>query len=234
MRGLPYERLDSIDALGTDAMLDLLQTRDAWAVVDTAPAGPAASALSQACARAAVPRLVVHAEASPPDRALDPLDGDPAALHVHTGRLFGPWTGEQDPLSRAFGGLARGEPQHLDAAEQAWPTYIPDLVQATLDLLIDGEVGHWWLAHGESITWCAFVRRAARLAGHDESLVHAVGEPATNAPSVEPSLRLLPSLDDALSRYLTDYDTVPGEPPPLRSLRTAPVSLDRTAVRATA
>ena len=63
MRGLPYERLDSIDALGTDAMLDLLQTHDAWAVVDTAPAGPAASALSQACARAAVPRLVVHAEA---------------------------------------------------------------------------------------------------------------------------------------------------------------------------
>ena len=234
MRGLPCEWLDSIAALGPDAVLDLLQTHETWAVVDTAPSGPEGSTLSQACARAAVPRLVVHAEASPPSRALDPHDDDQVVLHVHAGRLFGPWTGERDALSRALGGLTRGEPQHLEAAELVWPTYIPDLVQAALDLLIDGEVGHWWLTHGESSTWCAFVRRAARLAGHDESLVYAVGEPMTEPPSSDSSGRLLPGLDDALSRYLSDYVTEPGEPPPLRSLRTAPGSLDRTAVRATA
>ncbi len=234
MRGLPYERLASIDARSTDAMLDLLQTREVWAVIDTAFGGPGASPLSQACARAAVPRLVVHAQASPPAAAPGPLDGDPVALHVHTGRLFGPWTGEQDALSRALCGLARGEPQHLDAAELVWPTYIPDLVQAALDLLIDGEAGHWWLAHGESTTWCTFVRRAARRAGHDESLIPAAGEPAADVQPVEPSCRLLPSLDDALSRYLSDYESEPGQPPPLRAMRTAPESFDRTEAHATA
>ena len=234
MRGLPYERRDSIDALGPDAMLDLLKTHDAWAVVDTAAAGQELSALSRACAGTAVPRLVVRADVSPPTSAPDPRDSDQMALHIHTGRVFGPWTGEDDALSASLASLARGEPQPLDAAELVWPTYIPDLVQAALDLLIDGEVGHRWLAHGESSTWCAFVRRAARLAGHDESLVHAVGEPMTEAPSAQSSGRLLPSLDDALSRYLHDYETEPREPPPLRSLGAAPASLGRTAVRATA
>ena len=233
MRGLPYERLDSIDALGPDAMLDLLQTHDAWAVVDTA-AGQELSALPRACAGTAVPWLVVHTDASPPTSAPDRRDSDQLALHVHTGRMFGPWTGEHDALSASLASLARGEPQPLDAAELVWPTYVPDLVQAALDLLIDGEVGHWWLAHGESITWCAFVRRAAKLAGHDESLIHAVGEPMTEAQTTESSGRLLPGLDGALSRYLRDYETEPGKPPPLRSLRTAPGSLDRTAVHATA
>ncbi len=234
MRGLPYERLDSIDALGPDAMLDLLQTHDAWAVVDTAAAGPESLALSRACACAAVPRLVVRADVSPPTSAPDPRDSDQMALHIHTGRVFGPWTGEEDALSASLASLARGERRHLDAAERVWPTYLPDLVQAALDLLIDGEVGHWWLAHGESITWCAFVRRAARLAGHDESLVHPLGEPMTAAPPAESPGRLLPGLDDALTRYLHDYETEPGEPPPLSALGTAPASLDRTAVRATA
>ncbi len=226
MRGLPYERRDSIDALGPDAMLDLLKTHDAWAVVDTAAAGQELSALSRACAGTAVPRLVVRANLSPPTSAPDPRDSDQMALHIHTGRVFGPWTGEDDALSASLASLARGEPQPLDAAELVWPAYIPDLVQAALDLLIDGEVGHRWLAHGESSTWCAFVRRAARLAGHDESLVHEVGEPMTEAPSSQPSGRLLSSLDDALSRYLHDYETEPGEPPPLRSLGAAPASLD--------
>jgi len=232
MRGLPYERLISIDLLAPDAVLNLLQTRQAWAVVDTAPEGPQALALSQACARAAVLRLVIHAAASPTASRPERLDSDQRDLHVHTGRLFGPWTGEDDALSASLASLVRGQPQHLDATERLWPTYIPDLVQAALDLLIDGEVGDWWLTHGESSTWWAFVRRAARLAGHDESLVHGVREQIADTPYAESAGGLLPSLDNALSRYLIDYESEPGEPPPLRSIRTADASFDRTAARA--
>ncbi|MGI4881446.1 MAG: hypothetical protein ACRYG4_28625 [Janthinobacterium lividum] len=33
------------------------------------------------------------------------------------------------------------------------PTYIPDLVDATLDLLIDGEVGVWHLSNPGRVSW---------------------------------------------------------------------------------
>src|SRR5947208_849537 len=63
------------------------------------------------------------------------------------------------------------------AAEDAVisPTYVPDLVNASLDLLIDGEQGIWHLANVAAITWADLARRAAELAGLDASGV--VGRP---------------------------------------------------------
>ena len=51
------------------------------------------------------------------------------------------------------------------------PTYVPDLVDASLDLLIDGEAGIWHLANRGSVTWAELGREAAALAGLDPSLV---------------------------------------------------------------
>ncbi len=45
------------------------------------------------------------------------------------------------------------------------PTYVPDLVHASLDLLIDREAGLWHLASGAALTWDALARRAAERAG---------------------------------------------------------------------
>jgi RmlD substrate binding domain len=125
--------------------------------------------------------------------------------------------------------LAAGRP--LVAAEDAVisPTYVPDLVNASLDLLIDGERGLWHLANVAAITWADLARRAAELAGLDPAGV--VGRPtaalglAARRPlwSVLGSERgtLLPSLDDALGRYLgqCEVDWAAG--------RSLPVDLDR-------
>jgi dTDP-4-dehydrorhamnose reductase len=82
------------------------------------------------------------------------------------------------------------------------PTYAPDLIHACLDLLIDGEGGVWHLANDGATTWPDFVRHAAGRAGLDTAPVQ--GNEARPAYRVLGSERgqMLPSLDDAIKRYL--------------------------------
>jgi dTDP-4-dehydrorhamnose reductase len=62
------------------------------------------------------------------------------ALVVRTAAFFGPWD-EWNFITRTLASLALGVP--VDAADDlvVSPTYVPHLVHATLDLLIDGERG---------------------------------------------------------------------------------------------
>jgi dTDP-4-dehydrorhamnose reductase len=96
----------------------------------------------------------------------------PAALVVRTGPLFGPWE-RDDLLTLALAALARGE--RFAAADDVVvsPTYVPDLVRTCLDLLLDEERGVWHLANAGEVTWVAFARQAARLAGWDAQRVEA-------------------------------------------------------------
>jgi dTDP-4-dehydrorhamnose reductase len=100
----------------------------------------------------------------------------PSALVIRTAAFFGPWD-DWNFLTRTLASLALGLP--VDAADDlvVSPTYVPDLVHATLDLLIDGERGIWHLANTGEISWAEFARMAARAADLDESLVR--GRPHT-------------------------------------------------------
>ncbi|HEX8603785.1 MAG TPA: dTDP-4-dehydrorhamnose reductase, partial [Pseudoduganella sp.] len=85
-----------------------------------------------------------------------------------------------------------------------------------LDLLIDGERGIWHLSNGEPVSWAELARRACTLAGLDEALIDA--QPATALEGHAPQPRysalgsergtLLPTLDDALQRYLKSVEEV--------------------------
>mgnify|MGYP003289203995 CR=1 FL=1 len=58
------------------------------------------------------------------------------------------------------------------------PTYVPDLVQAALNLLIDDERGVWHVANRGAVSWAGFAQMVAEAAGLDAALVDAVpGEP---------------------------------------------------------
>ena len=141
------------------------------------------------------------------------LAAHPAALVVRTSAFFGPWD-TYNFVTIALRELAAGRP--FVAADDATvsPTYVPDLVHATLDLLIDGERGVWHLANPGAITWAELARRAAALAGLDPGGVVARPTRALGfvAPrplySVLGSERgtLLPSLEDALDRYLRERE----------------------------
>jgi dTDP-4-dehydrorhamnose reductase len=132
----------------------------------------------------------------------------PAALVIRTAAFFGPWD-DWNFVTRTLRALAAGTP--VSAAEDlvVSPTYVPDLVHATLDLLIDGERGIWHLANVGAVSWAALGAMAARVAGLDPSLVNprphtelgfVARRPAHAALGSERGA-LLPSLDDALARY---------------------------------
>jgi dTDP-4-dehydrorhamnose reductase len=94
------------------------------------------------------------------------------------------------------------------------PTYVPDLVDAVLDLLIDAERGVWHLANAGAVTWAELAREAAGRAGLDASLVIAQSDGALERMAPRPAYSvlgsergaLLPTLDDALGRYFKQYD----------------------------
>jgi dTDP-4-dehydrorhamnose reductase len=133
-------------------------------------------------------------------------------LIVRTSAFFGPWD-SYNFLATAFASLNNGLPFEAATDVIVSPTYVPDLVNSTLDLLIDGERGVWHLANAGETSWADFARRAADAAGIDSSLI--IGRPASaldySAPrpsySALKSARgdLMPTLDDAISRYVTEY-----------------------------
>ena len=86
------------------------------------------------------------------------------ALVVRTSLLFDPADAD-DILARSMRAFARGEA--FDEVDDAIvsPTYLPDFVNACLDLLIDGEAGLWHVSNPGALTWRDFARRAADLAG---------------------------------------------------------------------
>jgi dTDP-4-dehydrorhamnose reductase len=54
------------------------------------------------------------------------------------------------------------------------PTYVPHLVDAVLDMVIDGEQGVRHLAGDQPLSWAAFGRQIARACALDERLIEAV------------------------------------------------------------
>jgi dTDP-4-dehydrorhamnose reductase len=134
----------------------------------------------------------------------------PAALVVRTSAFFSP-SDHHNFVTKALASLEAGRP-FAATDDVVSPTYVPDLVDQSLDLLIDGERGIWHLANAGAITWAELARRAARLAGLDPTRVWsaAPGVPGIDAQrpaySALASERgwLLPSLDDALLRYMED------------------------------
>lgn len=135
----------------------------------------------------------------------------PHALVIRTSAFFGPWD-QYNFLSLMLRSLTAGD--SFVAAEDAIvsPTYVPDLVNATLDLLIDGECGIWHLANDGAISWVDFARQVATLAGLDATQIEARPSDQLNWVATRPSYSvlssergiLLPSLDRAVHSYLQE------------------------------
>jgi dTDP-4-dehydrorhamnose reductase len=133
----------------------------------------------------------------------------PTALVVRTSAFFGPWD-EYNFLYLALLALQRGEQFRAAQDVRVSPTYVPDLVNAGLDLLVDGAAGVWHIANRGETDWAEFARKGAALAGVDPAGVVACSaeELGWEAPrprySVLGSERglLLPDLEHALARFV--------------------------------
>lgn len=136
------------------------------------------------------------------------LDRHPGALVVRTSAFFGPWD-EHNFVTRSLRALAEGREVRVPAEMVVSPTYVPDLVHATLDLAIDGEAGLWHLANVGSTTWGGLARSAALAEGHAPERVTEVPVEKLGWSARRPTFsalgsvrgHLLPTLEDALRRY---------------------------------
>ena len=137
------------------------------------------------------------------------LDADPQALVIRTSSFFGPWD-QHNFVTQALNALDVGLPFQAARDVTVSPTYVPDLVNVSLDLLIDRERGIWHLTNGEAVSWFELARRACAAAGVSSERLQEVSveecgytarRPGYSALSSERGL-LLPSLDDALKRYV--------------------------------
>jgi dTDP-4-dehydrorhamnose reductase len=84
----------------------------------------------------------------------------PGALIVRTSAFFGPWDSANFP-HMALNAFLSGRAFGAKANTTVSPTYVPDLVQAVLDLLIDRESGVWHLSNRGSTSWAGFARLVA-------------------------------------------------------------------------
>jgi dTDP-4-dehydrorhamnose reductase len=151
----------------------------------------------------------------------------PGALVIRTSAFFGPWD-VHNFVYHALRTLAAGA--DFLAADDAIvsPTYVPDLAHTSLDLLIDGEVGIWHLANAGALTWAELAGRAAELAGiapfglracPTAALALAAARPAASALASERGW-IMPTLEDALERFVADCQTGWREDAPTEAPRT--------------
>jgi len=145
----------------------------------------------------------------------------PAALVVRTSAFFSAWD-EHNFVHHALTAARQGE--LFMAADDLFvsPTYVPDLVNTSLDLLLDGARGLWHLANEGTYSWAELARLALRLADLDQTLVvprpaasfgWAARRPRYSALASQHGL-LLPSVESGLHRHLTDERLLASANPP--------------------
>lgn len=135
----------------------------------------------------------------------------PSALVVRTSSFFSPWD-EYNFVAQVLSAARNGET--FSAADDVFisPTYVPDLVNTSLDLLIDLATGVWHLTNEGVYSWAELGRLALRIAGLDESCIlgrsaatfdWAARRPRYSALASQHGV-LLPSVESGLCRYLAD------------------------------
>jgi dTDP-4-dehydrorhamnose reductase len=134
---------------------------------------------------------------------------DPQALIIRTSAFFGPWD-RYNFLWGTLDRLAKGEEVHASDNAVVSPTYVPDLVHATLDLLLDGETGLWHLANEGSISWHGLAREMADRAGLcPKKIRDSGGDKADNTLGTTRGQILRP-LDRALADFMLYAEELPG------------------------
>jgi len=191
----------------------------------------AAQAVATACAAAGLPLLaftsnlvfdgstgLAHAEDVPSAplslfgrsqaRAEDLVaKAHPEALQIRTGCIMA--AGETLSLpSTLHAALAAGEFPPTLPPGMTSVSYMPDLLHAALDLLIDGESGIWHLVNPGETTWTDLAERMAATMDVACPPLARLGEDATNTALTSIRGFMMPSLASAIERFVRDRPIV--------------------------
>jgi dTDP-4-dehydrorhamnose reductase len=129
------------------------------------------------------------------------IDAD--ALIVRTSAFFGPWD-RYNFLVNTVERLKRGEDVFASDKTVVSPTYVPDLVHATLDLLLDEENGIWHLTNQGAISWNELAHAVADTAKLDKRRILVPDQDEEPCDTSLTSTRglLLRPLDRALADFV--------------------------------
>ena len=131
------------------------------------------------------------------------LDIMPNALVIRTSAFFGPWDTDNFVM-QGLAAIREGRKWRAAADIVVSPTYVPDLVNAVLDLLIDGESGIWHLSNEGSMSWFEFARASAEACGNDVDLIEPASAAALGWPAPRPNYSALSSERGMVMRPTTD------------------------------
>jgi dTDP-4-dehydrorhamnose reductase len=157
-----------------------------------------------------------------------------AHLVIRTAAFFSPH--DDFNFARAVQrALASGQSFDAAADQTVSPTYVPALVDRTLDLLIDDEIGIWHLANDDQLSWADFARRIAAACGLNPDQINAVCDIATAAP--RPRFSPLASSRSAglgpLDEAIADFACIAGSSPgSLGDQRTPPAPIPTATLNA--
>ena len=140
------------------------------------------------------------------DRAL--LAMDASMLVIRTASFFSPF----DPhnfAAQLVSTLRAGRRFTATGDCITSPTFVPDLVRHTLDLMIDGETGLWHVSNDGALSWADFAHALAQATGLDGSLVEAIPSAEMGwiarrpryAALVSTRTGAMPTLEDAIGRF---------------------------------
>lgn len=143
------------------------------------------------------------------------LKNNPSALIIRTSSFFGPWD-QYNFLTLMIESIKKEQIFKAPEDHIISPTYVPDLVNACLDLLIDGEEGIWHITNPSEISWAKFAQTTAEMAQLNTSFIKTVPanemgfiaeRPSYSALSSERGI-LLPTLENAIDRFLKEISQV--------------------------
>lgn len=127
----------------------------------------------------------------------------PSALIVRTSAFFGPWD-SSNFVVHTLAAIRNGEKWRAASDIIVSPTYVPDLVNAALDLLQDRESGIWHLSNDGPLSWFEFAQCAARACGERTDLIEPTLASDLGWPAARPAYSALGSVRGRVMRTTPD------------------------------
>ena len=127
------------------------------------------------------------------------------ALMIRTSSFFGPWD-KYNWIIMALEKVSSGATVVMSNDQIFTATYVPDLVHATLDLLIDKESGIWHITNPGEVTWVSIAKQAAEYVGLESEMiigrkgVSKIKKPSYSVLGTEKGI-VLPKLESALKHF---------------------------------
>jgi dTDP-4-dehydrorhamnose reductase len=139
------------------------------------------------------------------------LAENPSALVIRTSSFFGPWD-KHNFVASMIESIEQGRTFLAASDLVVSPTYVPDLVNNCLDLIIDKAKGIWHLTNPSAVSWADFAFASAEALKLDTDLIKITNAKQLGYIATRPSFSvlssergcLLPKLEDAIDRFVSE------------------------------